>query len=585
MAPDTHAGSGAAPGTSPGTRPDTWARFAAAFHEHSLWHPNACVELGADCRLDELPDPSTEGAEAHTADARRLLEDLDALDQIGADFDTVLDADLARLTLQAQIHRDTYRFNGRTVLAQQPTAGMDIGDGIFPQFINDPRPDAERLATITARLEKVPDYCTALLARLDTPVARWVAMDREQVEGLPQFFDTLVGWAREVSYPDLPRLERASARATDALKQYSSSLGALPTTTQLHIDESDARQIVALAGIDKSLDDLHGMAAGYLAETGAEIERLRARLVEKYKLPADTTADALTEFLAERFAVTLPTGALEDVLERYEQERRKILAFIRERDLFPVPEAQDMRILRTPGFMTPTIPAGAMMPPPPFRPGVRTSLVYLTLSEELLAEHTELSIPGMMIHEGIPGHHLQLSTAGLLPSVVRRHFNGNHHAEGWTTMLEDYMLDMGYMGDLVDEARFVGKRDISRIGARVAIDLFFMTGDKSYLEVGVPCDLSSDDPFIAAGNLLGAVTGFVPGRVQAELNWYSQERGYPLSYLTGNRMVWELKHDVAAASGLTGLELDRRFHTIYLESGNMPLTFLRRVFEHEGLLG
>ena len=89
---------------------------------------------------------------------------------------------------------------------------------------------------------------------------------------------------------------------------------------------------------------------------------------------------------------------LEDVLARYEQEREKILAFIKERELFPVFEAQDMKILRTPGFMAPSIPAGAMMPPAPFREGTRTSLVYLTLSEELLPEHTELSIPGMMIH-------------------------------------------------------------------------------------------------------------------------------------------------------------------------------------------
>jgi hypothetical protein len=159
-------------------------------------------------------------------------------------------------------------------------------------------------------------------------------------------------------------------------------------------------------------------------------------------------------------------------------------------------------------------------------------------------------------------------------------------AEGWTTMLEDYMLDVGYMGELEHEARFTGKRDISRLGARVAIDLFFMTGEKALLDVGVDADISSDDPFEAAGNLLAAVTGFVPGRVKAELNWYSQEPGYPLSYLTGNHLVWQLKRDVAAAlSGqLTGLALDRRFHATYLNAGNMPVRFLRRVYENEGLL-
>jgi uncharacterized protein (DUF885 family) len=113
-----------------------------------------------------------------------------------------------------------------------------------------------------------------------------------------------------------------------------------------------------------------------------------------------------------------------------------------------------------------------------------------------------------------------------------------------------------------------------------------MTGDRRFLDVGVDCDLSSPDPFVAAGNLLQKVTGFVPSRVQAELNWYSQERGYPLSYLTGNALVWEMKNQIIAtqAGNLEGLELDKRFHEIYLKSGNMPLNFLKRVFQHEGLL-
>ena len=82
------------------------------------------------------------------------------------------------------------------------------------------------------------------------------------------------------------------------------------------------------------------------------------------------------------------------------------------------------------------------------------------------------------------------------------------------------------------------------------------------------------------------VTGFSAGRVQAELNWYSQERSYPLCYLTGNKLVWELKSDLAKAQEgkLEGIELDKVFHKVYLESGNMPLTFLRRVFEYKNLL-
>jgi uncharacterized protein (DUF885 family) len=242
-----------------------------------------------------------------------------------------------------------------------------------------------------------------------------------------------------------------------------------------------------------------------------------------------------------------------------------------------------MNIMRTPDFMAPMIPAGAMMPPPALREGTRTSMVYLTLSPELMDEHTELGIPLMMVHEGIPGHHLQLSTAAMQESVVRRTFSANEHAEGWTTMLEDYMLDIGLMGELTDEARFVTKLDISRIGARVAIALYFMTGDVRYLDIGYDLDFTSSDPFANAAALLIAATGFTPGRAQAELNWYSQERGYPLSYLVGNHLVWKLKKDyqAAVADGMSALEVDRNFHRIYLESGNMPVAMLRKVFAHE----
>ena len=172
------------------------------------------------------------------------------------------------------------------------------------------------------------------------------------------------------------------------------------------------------------------------------------------------------------------------------------------------------------------------------------------------------------------------------PSVIRRHISAPEHAEGWPTMLEDYMLDRGYMGELTDEARFIGKLDIARIGARVAIDLFFMTGDKSFLDVGISCDLDSDDPFVAAGSLLSAVTGFSSAKCQGELGWYSREAGYPLCYLYGNRSVWRLKERLADENprGLSSGELDREFHRIYLESGNMPVSFLPRLFQHHGLL-
>ena len=191
-----------------------------------------------------------------------------------------------------------------------------------------------------------------------------------------------------------------------------------------------------------------------------------------------------------------------------------------------------------------------------------------------------------MIHEGIPGHHLQYATAYSNDSIIRKHLDPMEHAEGWTTMLEEYMLDEGYMCNWEDEARFVGLLDLRRIGARVGIDLYFMTGNSEYLDLGVDFGKLTNSPFANAAKLLRKVTGFTPYRVKTEIDSYSQVPGYPLSYLVGNRLVWELKDDLAEEQGrkYRGRACDQLFHQIYLESGCMPIKYLRKVFEHEKLI-
>ncbi len=560
--------------------------FVADFHAYQTRDPNACVYKGIPARLDQLPDPSTANVDARVTEARSLLTRANALDTSGWSFDDTLDLDLARLSLRSAILEDTWKFNGRTRAQQKPTAGDDIGDGIFLIFINDPRPAEMRLKNILARIQKVPIYLNRLLARLDTPVKRWAEIDLEKVRELPGLLQTIQDWAEEIGWESTTELKVARDTAEQAMSDYCATLEELPTTTQFRLGRETTEALIKSRGIPMALEEIQALARSFLARNHDRIESLRQVMVDRYGLAADLSVADTQAWLKKHYAIKMDPGQLDQILTRYQTERERILAWIREKDLFPILPDQDMKILRTPAFMAPSIPAGAMMPPPAFREGKRTSLVYLTLSEELVDEHTEVEIPVMMIHEGIPGHHLQLATASTHSSVIRRHFDALEHAEGWTTMLEDYMLDQGYMGDLTDEARFCGSLDINRIGARVAIDLYFLTGDRSMLEVGVDCDLSSEDPFEAAGNLLQAVTGFTPGRVQAELNWYSQERGYPMCYLIGNHLVWSLKREAEKANDgrRTPQELDREFHRVYLESGNMPVSFLRQVMSQEGLI-
>ena len=555
-------------------------RLVSKFNDLFTEDSDSRIALGLETDLEDFSIPTVEQQEYDTRRSKRLLREFKKCSRRGLTFDEKLDLELGELALKQDIFSSTYTYDGKTWVEQMPMGG-EIGDGIFRLFINDPRPLEERLNNITARLENAPVFLRDNLRTLKTPVKRWVDLDIEMVGKLPELFDDIYNVAENEDYPQLRRMEKARDKLNLELRKYKKKLRAMPTTQNIVIGDEQARELVRLNGIDTTFEEMHVMAKDFFEENKIYLSELRQRLVERYKLPKNTSNHKLHCFLNKEFAVPL-----DKILDTYKEEMKEIVKFIKRRNLFEIPSKQEIELVKTPKYLEPILPAGAMDSPPPFRKGVKKSIVYLTLNSKLVDEHTRLKIPGMMVHEGIPGHHLQYATAYANKSIIRKHLFPMEHAEGWTTMLEELMLDEGYMEDWEDEARFIGLIDLNRIGARVGIDLYFMTGEIEYLNVGVNYGKNTSSPFANAEKLLREVTGFSPSRVRTEINGYSQMPGYPLSYLVGNRLVWELKEDLAEAQGrkLRGPTLDREFHKVYLESGCMPIKYLRTVFEHKKLI-
>jgi hypothetical protein len=564
------------------------------FKNFVLADADTSMGLGDNCYLDQLGDPSLEHLKNTTAQAKVLLTTLEKC--TGDNFDQKLDIDLMARYLKQQIFFAELEQNGAPQRCSKPSGVDGISEGVFQLFVNDDRTAEARLDNILSRLQQAPEYLKTEADVIIQPIQRWSNIEIEQGEGLPDLFATIYNWAQETGYPKQPELQLAIDDCNKALNLYLEDIKSRECLTDFKIGEDKVIELLALRNIKQSPAELIQMARDFMAETQTLLASLNKRLCKKYQLDVATSDEDLHEFLNDRFAAKIKDGKLDSVLDYYSDQINSINEFIEQRHLFALPSQQEIRLLQTPSFLEPVIPAGAMWPPLALRPGKKTSLVYLTLKEDQLAEHTELGIPVMMIHEGIPGHHLQFATAAQHPSFIRRIFSANEHAEGWTTMLEDYMLDVGYISDdLVDEVRFIAKREMSRLVARVGIDLYFMTGERNYLDVGLDLGFKtsagkdsgySDDVFDNAAKLLKTATGFTDGRVQAELNWYSSEQSYPLSYLTGNRLVWQLKQDIQAANkkDLGSLALDQAFHKVYLESGCMPVESLRTVYQHEGFL-
>ena len=108
----------------------------------------------------------------------------------------------------------------------------------------------------------------------------------------------------------------------------------------------------------------------------------------------------------------------------------------------------------TPEFLASLVPFAAYEPPPIFL-GERHGRFYVTrpdpsLSPDAYAQqlrgHCRHAIAAMVAHEAYPGHHLQLVTAQLLRSEVRRHLWTPVMVEGWALYCEQLMEEAGFYG-------------------------------------------------------------------------------------------------------------------------------------------
>jgi hypothetical protein len=67
--------------------------------------------------------------------------------------------------------------------------------------------------------------------------------------------------------------------------------------------------------------------------------------------------------------------------------------------------------------------------------------------ESYLREDNDRMLRSLCIHEGIPGHYLQLAASNQCSSLARTVFVSGLFAEGWAVYVTQVMVDLGYAAD------------------------------------------------------------------------------------------------------------------------------------------
>lgn len=296
-----------------------------------------------------------------------------------------------------------------------------------------------------------------------------------------------------------------------------------------------------------------------LRATAPELWRYGRSLVGQVEAELAEQAAALGgrswQQVADRLRADHPVTS--NLVDAYASEMARARDFVVQRDLAMLPE-EPLEVVPTPSFMRPLIPYAAYQPPGPYASD-RVGLFYVTIPDEggsqerLLRDHCLHEIAATALHEGYPGHHLQLLRAQASPSEVRRNLWSPVTVEGWALYCEEMMGEEGFYE--TKEQRFFQRVHLLFRAVRVLLDVSLHTRGTTFTE---------------AVDTLVEQVHLEPEHADAEVRRYCAEAAYPLSYAVGRRELLALR----AAYLRTGGSL-RAFHEAVLAYGGLPISLIR----------
>jgi len=191
--------------------------------------------------------------------------------------------------------------------------------------------------------------------------------------------------------------------------------------------------------------------------------------------------------------------------------------------------------------------------------GSRPAIYFINLKDT--GDWPKYSLPSLTYHEGVPGHHLQISLAQEsrdIPTLRKTGFF-SAYSEGWALYAEQLADELGAYKSPLERAGY--------------LQSFLFRAARLVVDTGLHSQKWSREK---ATDYLVETTGFARPRSQREVERYCTQAGQACSYKVGH-MAWTRARKRAQA--LLGARFDlKQFHEV-LKDGAMPLTILERRVE------
>jgi len=444
-------------------------RVDAFLDEFFRLHPVAATAIGNHAHDGEWPDLTEAGRAARLAFADRWESELGAMRDAGLDPDERIDRDLLLSELAA------LRFD-ETELREGAWDALGyvylLGGGVFPLLARDFAPLTTRLSSVAARLEGVRTVLSSARRELGSmpglpPSRLHTEMAIKQLPGIVALAEDAVAQAEAAADQPglaelLPRLQAATKGATEAIAGFDEFL------KELLMRSSGEGRLGAHLFAEKLRHTIRSDVTGaqIVAQARIEYAAVRAEMIRIARQiwsewvpgePLPTAESDGSQDAADSRTVASVTAAIgrahhpaDQLVEYCRESYRDIVEFCKSHDVIAVPD-EPLEIDWTPPFLREI--AGAMLDSPgPLDKGQKTFYFVTPPPEEwtseqresFLAEENDRQIDLTTIHEGSPGHYLQLVYSNRCPSMARAVFGSGVFIEGWAVYVTQVMMDLGF---------------------------------------------------------------------------------------------------------------------------------------------
>jgi len=419
-------------------------------------NPVAATMLGSHEHDGDLPDITAAGRSARLTQARAMLGELEAIDRSALTPDQQVDAALLDNALRYEI----WRVEELQEWAWNPQVYNDTASyAVYSLVARDFAPWPDRLTSAIERMEKLPAFFAEARRQLDP-----ARVPKVHAEIVAQQTSGIMETVNAALLPEAEKIQGVERSRFDA------ALGGLKAAVAEHQKWLDEVLVPGAKGDPRIGPELYDAKMRFALMSPLSRSELKQRAQAAF-LATRTEMYALAQEIGD-CGKNLPAAlelaqqqAIECALalsyqhrptrDRLEAETREALAeaaeFTRRESLVAMPEGS-VQIITMPRFWQGNAVAYDD-PPGPLEPHLPNYFAVSPVPDEwtdeqatsFLSEYNDYMLRDLAIHEGVPGHYLQLDHARRHPDLLRSVLESGPFIEGWAVYAEGAMADAGFM--------------------------------------------------------------------------------------------------------------------------------------------